>query len=297
MMFFLTGANSSMNKGGTAQNDPTKSLGGYVSTTPVPNGELNAMFDIISAFTLEKRQRETLGIALINKLDKPVNNVTMSIVTTKENIASFRIAAVPLSVDMAMEKIPNRYALPMVGEFHKADFIRAYVDLKVNRPAEKGEQIVITPMNIIIDVEEGGIDGTFDAFKNAFYNEDNYDVVRVSEDVFRIVRTDEKIVVDEELGYYTDGVFNGEFLGTMKNGATGVVTLIDDEHTLQPGQGIGIWLQRDISNYKPLSNEQLLENYKKKVVLSQDEQVELVTNYDIVEQTNYNEDYDHEDYS
>ena len=297
MMYFLTGAQSSIKKGGSPQNDTSKSLGGYVSTTPVPNGELNAMFDLISQMTLEKRQPETIAIALVNQLDKPVNNVTMKVVTTVDNIASFKIAAVPINAEMAMEKIPNRYALPMVGNFYNADFIRAYVDLKVNRPAEAGEQIVITPMNIIVDVEEGGMEGTFDAFVNAFYNEDNYDVVRVSDNVFRIVRTDEKIVVNEQLGYYTDGIFNGEFLGVMKNGKTGEVVLIDNEHTLLPGKAIGIWIQRDISKYKPLSDQKLIENYKNKVFVNQQENIELVTNYNVVEETNYNEEYDHEDYS
>ena len=297
MMYFLTGAQSSLTTGGSPQNDTSKSLGGYVATTPVPNGELNAMFDLISQMTLEKRQTETIAIALVNQLDKPVNNVTMKVVTTVDNIASFKIAAVPINAEMAMEKIPNRYALPMVGNFYNADFIRAYVDLKVNRPAEAGEQIVITPMNIIVDVEEGGMEGTFDAFVNAFYNENEYDVVRVSDNVFRIVRTDEKIVINEQLGYYTDGIFNGEFLGVMKNGKTGEVTLIDNEHILLPGKAIGIWIQRDISKYKPLSDQKLIENHKNKVFVNRQENIELVTNYNVVEETNYNEEYDHEDYS
>lgn len=297
MMYFLTGANSSINKGGVPQNDPTKSLGGYISTTPVPNGELNVLFDLISAFTLEKNKRETIGIALVNRLDKPINNLTLSVVTEKENVASFKVAAVPIGNDMSMEKIPNRYAIPMIGEFYKADFIRAFVDLKVNRPAESGEQIVINPLNVVIDVEEGGIEGTFNAFVDAFYNEDFYKVIRVSEDVFRIVRTDEEIIVGEHFSYYSDGVFSGKFLGEMKNEETGVVIIIDNEHFLQPGQAVGIWIQRDIKRCKKITDSELIENYKKKVVLNQVEEVELVTNYNVVEQTNYNEEYDHEDYS
>lgn len=296
-MYFLTGAQSSIKKGGSPQYDPSRSLGGYISETPVPSGELNSLFDVISSYTLEKHLTETIGIALVNLLDKPVTNVTMKIVTTKENIGSFKVAAVSIDGDMAMERIPNRYALPIIGEFHKADFIRAYVDLKVLQPAESGEQIVITPLNKIINVEEGGMEGTFDAFVLAFYNDENYDVVRMSDNVFRIVRRDEKIVVDEHLEYYTDGIFSGEFLGDMKTIEHGEVTIIDNEHELRPGEAVGLWIQRDVSGYRPLSNQKLIENFKNKVYKSEVENIEIVTDYEEVEEENYNEEYDHNDYS
>ena len=46
MILYLTGANTSLRKSSEApQTDTAKSLGGYVSSTPVPSGELNALFD------------------------------------------------------------------------------------------------------------------------------------------------------------------------------------------------------------------------------------------------------------
>ena len=48
MMLYLTGATASLNKGGVAQDDPMKSLGGYISLSPVPNGAINTLFDYIS---------------------------------------------------------------------------------------------------------------------------------------------------------------------------------------------------------------------------------------------------------
>lgn len=298
MLYFLTGVNSSLTKGGVSQPDPTKSLGGYISTTPVPNGEFNALFDLISSFTLEKRKRETMGIAIINKLDKPINNLTIKIVVKESNIASFKIAAVPIGDDMAMEKIPNRYASPMVGEFHSANFQRAYIDLKVLRPAESGEQIAIYPINKIVDVEESGMEGTFDAFVSEFYNDDEYEVIRISDNVFRIACRDERIVNNEEFSYLSDGVFSGEFIGVMKNNEVGEVTIIGEEDKLYPGKAVGIWLQREVANYKKKSNEKLIEDYKKKVVVEQNEEVELVTNYNIVEENNYNpEEYNPRNYS
>lgn len=297
MMYYLTGANSTLNKGGSPQNDASKSLGGYISTTPVPNGELNIIFDLLSVFTLEKKRKETIGIALINKFDKPVTNVTLKVVTKSDNVASFKVAAVPIGDDMAMEHIPNRYALPIMADFYSANFERAYVDLKITRPANAGEQIVLQPIGRVIDVEDGGMEGTFDAFVAAFVDDEHREVIRVSDNVFRIARTDEKIIENVAYSYYTDGVFSGEFLGVMKNRKTGEVTLINENEMLLPGKAIGIWIQRDITNYKPLNDKQLLENYKNKVHLNEEEDIELVTNYNIVEQKNYNQEYSQENYS
>ena len=123
MIIFLTGAESSLVKSEVApQNDAGKSLGGYVSSTPVSSGEVNALFDLISSYTLEKRKRETIALGLVNKLSQAVTNVTLKIVVDKENLATFRVAAVALNNSMAMEKIANRYAEPMSAEFHNADF-------------------------------------------------------------------------------------------------------------------------------------------------------------------------------
>ena len=123
MILYLTGANTSLRKSSEApQTDTAKSLGGYVSSTPVPSGELNALFDLISAYTLEKKPRETIAVALINKLTQSIKDVTLKIVVEKDNIATFKVAAVALSESLSMEHIANRYAEPMAAEFHKVDF-------------------------------------------------------------------------------------------------------------------------------------------------------------------------------
>ena len=162
MIIFLTGAESSLVKSEVApQNDAGKSLGGYVSSTPVSSGEVNALFDLISSYTLEKRKRETIALGLVNKLPQAVTNVTLKIVVDKENLATFRVAAVALNNSMAMEKIANRYAEPMSAEFHNADFQRASVDIEITNPASAGEEIALYPFNVSFEVSEGGIEGTW----------------------------------------------------------------------------------------------------------------------------------------
>ena len=132
-MIYLTGAQAPLTKSGGAspQSDVNKSLGGYVSSTPVPNGALNVVFDLISSYTLDKRTPETLAFALINKFDKPVKDVELKLVTDEGNLAMFKIAAVAVdSETMAMEHIANRYEQPINAQFHDASFYRAAVDVQ-----------------------------------------------------------------------------------------------------------------------------------------------------------------------
>lgn len=284
MMLYLTGAQTSRVKSKeNPQNDPSKSLGGYISSTVIPNGYLNELWDTISQLTLQKRLKETLGFGLINELDVPVKNVQLKIVTTKENIASFRVAAVGVSMeDYAMQQIKNRYQEPLYGEFHNADFERASVDIKILTPATQGEQIALYPFNIVIDVTENGIEGTWAAFENAFYNDETYCVSKVSENVFRIAYKDETVLEEPiSCSYLSDGSFTAQFEGEMKNGKTNSVTLISDEDTFQPQEAIGIWLQRDINPTAYPSNERILENFKNKVEPKTVEDVEIIISYDL----------------
>lgn len=300
MMIYLTGANTSLAKSSeAAQTDPAKSLGGYISSTPVPNGELNVLFDLISSFTLEKKKKETIALALVNKLDQAVNNVTLKVVVGNENLATFRVAAVKPDSSLAMEHIANRYAEPLAADFYSADFQRASVDIEITNPASVGEEIVLYPFNVIVGVEESGIEGTWNAFENAFSNDETYDVVRISENRFRVLRKDERVLPEPlTCSYVSTEGFSCNFLGKFTNGAVGEVTIIDEDSQLNPGEAIGLWIQRDLKKYKYPTNQQLIEDYKNKVIKEIIETAELVISYNILNsENNYSDDYNKESYS
>ena len=300
MMIYLTGANTSLAKSSeAAQTDPAKSLGGYISSTPVPNGELNVLFDLISSFTLEKKKKETIALALVNKLDQAVNNVTLKVVVGNENLATFRVAAVKPDSSLAMEHIANRYAEPMAADFYSADFQRASVDIEITNSASAGEEIALYPFNVVAVVEESGIEGTWNAFENAFSNDETYDVVRISENRFRVIRKDESVLPEPlTCSYVATEAFSCNFLSKFTNGAVGEVTIIDEDSQLNPGEAIGLWIQRDLKKYKYPTNQQLIEDYKNKVIKETIETAELVISYNIINaEDNYSDDYNQEAYS
>lgn len=277
MMLYLTGAQNSLRKSeNNPQTDPSLSLGGYVSSTPAPNSALNAMFDVISSYTKENCVNETIALGLINTTGESVSNVRLKFICHPEDDAFFRVAAVPLSEDYSMERITNRYQEPIIGEFFDATFYRASVDVKVLNPATLGEEIYLTPFDVEVYVEEGGIEGTWKAFENAFENDEDFKVIRVSRDVFRIEAKFDDIVNSECSFYATDG-FNCEFSGNFMNLKDNEVELTS---TMSKGDGIGLWIQRVIKKKKNKSNEELIKDYMNGVIEENKEVIELSLTYD-----------------
>lgn len=279
MMLYLTGAQASLTKtgGDSPQTDANKSLGGYVSSSQVPNGAFNVLFDLISSYTLENNPIETIGIALINKFDTKVTDVELKMVVGEDNIADFKIAAVAVSSDLSMEHIANRYQQPINAEFYDASFTRASVDVKIDNQAIAGEEIAFYPMNVTVEVKESGIEGTWNAIRDAFDEDDVYVAKRTGEDSFRIERRDEEVVSEPlACSYISTEHSSFTFIGKLTNKKNNTVLLSEE---LQPNECIGIWIQRTIKKNKSASNEEILENYKNHIIPSTEEEVDLVVNY------------------
>ena len=102
-----------------------------------------------------------------------------------------------------------------------------------------------------------------------------------------------------ECSYIATAGFSARFDGEMRNGTTNEVVLVENGIELAPNSGIGLWIQRDLKNYRYPSNMQLIEEFKKKVVHEEEETAEIVIDYDLVpvEQDHYSDSaYNQEDY-
>jgi len=299
MMIYLTGSSSSLVKSGGdfLQNDPMRSLGGFVSSSPVPNAAVNGIFDLISSLTLEKRQKEVVGICLINKFEFPVKNVTLKIIGDDTNLAEFRVAAVSVGPDLFMEKIANRYQEPIQAEFCSASFFRAGVNIKIEKPAAVGETFVLYPFDIMCEVSFEGLYGTYSAIDSAL-EDTEYTVKRLTDDTLRIERTDEAVVsVPEVCSFITDGELVLQFDGTYQNKADNTVALTNEDEPFLSGSAIGLWIQRIIKKSSNKTDETLFAEYKAKTINNTSEEVEFVLEYDLIETENFNKDYQQESYS
>lgn len=286
MMLYLTGAANSLAKSQDApQIDVSKSLGGYISSSIVPNGSVNALFDIISLHTLKDKPQETIAIALINKFEDDVENVTVKMVTRKNYVGKFKVAAVSVGDDFCMEHIDNRYAEPMQAEFHDVDFYRAQVTAEIKNPCTVGEFIYFDPFDVTVEVKKEGLEGTMEAILTTFAADSNYQAIKLSSNEFSIVSRDENAV--ETPLECTALCLNGEILfkdtyKTEKNNES----LVAD--VLHPNEAIGFWIQRTIVP-ENLTNEEILENYNKGVVSEQVEDIEFIIDYDIANDNQIND--------
>lgn len=280
MMLYLTGATSSVKKSeDVAQTDVSKSLGGYISSSSVPNGSLNALFDSVSLKTIKDKPKETICIGLVNEFEQLVRNVSLKIVSGQDDICRFKVAAVLADKNLCVEHIPNRYSEPINAEFHDATFYRASVDVEIEESAVAGESISFEPFSVIAYIERGGIEGTWEGINKAFYNDETYCVRRLTETKFRIERMDDtKVSEPFSCSILSTENANLSFSGKFSNKKDNEVIITEQ---LKPCEGIGIWIQREISNFVERSDKDLLKDYDEKKELEKVENVEVVIDYDL----------------
>ena len=281
MNLYLTNANISVidSGGNSPQVLPSNSLGGFISSTLVPNNSLNELFDIISKTTLSEGAVETVGICLKNNLDN-VAKAKIKILTDNLNIGKYKIAVVEIDEEaVMMEKIQTRYDLPQNGEFVNVDLYKASVDVNIVTCGKVGEEFTILPFGISGEILEPTYDGVYNAVKLAFVEFKEYEVRRLNEKNFRIERVDETIdEFDCEL-VTTDSLelsFSGKFKNAVDN--TGYIS----EEPIENGKMYGIWIQREIQKETPMPDADLIAFYENKNVIEILEKVELIIEYDLL---------------
>ena len=138
--YYYTGADAY----NAAQTDKDKSLGGYVSSSPLPNDIVGALFGDISNYTISNKLRETKAVVLKNQTGSDATSIT----TWFENLSThpyinLEIAAVSLYEDttctpskFSMEQIINMRATPISATFYSPSEVGSAVGLGDLAPGE-----------------------------------------------------------------------------------------------------------------------------------------------------------------
>ena len=103
------------------QQKPSQSLGGYKSSSPVPNSALGNLFSDLSLLTLEKNLPEYLGLVLKNERDNSVSNIKIWINNPVNNLCKYKLAVVELSSVNSFEMLPSINSKPLYAEFYDVD--------------------------------------------------------------------------------------------------------------------------------------------------------------------------------
>jgi hypothetical protein len=118
MRFYYTGASDHL----AVQKDARMSLGGYVSSTSVPNGAERMLFGDISDYTIKRNPEET--IVLKNEVVS-MSNLKIWIESPATPFCTYAIGVVAPSMDekgrVLFEKLESNDAIPYYTELAPAD--------------------------------------------------------------------------------------------------------------------------------------------------------------------------------
>jgi len=162
------------------QTDFRKSLGGKISSTEIPNGRINNLFDDVSLLSNYEEFTDIKGIFLKNTLGKAVSNVCLYTLSSNVN-DTFELAAV--SVDQnkpAMEVLRSSRDLPYYSDFVSPKDVKTYSVVKVSGNVVPGNIITIVNKNITAPTDK--IPDLIQAIQTTFYNDPIYSIVTNSSD-------------------------------------------------------------------------------------------------------------------
>lgn len=135
MRFFYTGSL----KPDQEQPKPANSLGGYMSSSVVPNEVVGSMFSEASYISIVKKQKQIRCFALKNNDSVSVSDITMQFDFNDDTLYDFFIGvSIPTSDDcgLILDSIPNDFATP-----YSIDFTQV----------ESGDIISLTGITILAD--------------------------------------------------------------------------------------------------------------------------------------------------
>ena len=117
MKLYYTGAQGS----DLIQKDPSRSLGGYLSSTPIQNSLENTLFTDLSMNTRSHPRREVRMIALKNTLGFSVDNLKIRFALDALSVCNYKFAVVLPTINSkgnpVFEQIDSDRALPYHAEF------------------------------------------------------------------------------------------------------------------------------------------------------------------------------------
>ena len=100
---------------------PDLSLGGYKSSTPIPNASNSNLFSDVSIYSVYSDKEEYIGIAVKNESSSKLENVNLWFNVPEDSQIEVEVAATIPNESGMVETIPNTFSRPMYSEFFSAN--------------------------------------------------------------------------------------------------------------------------------------------------------------------------------
>lgn len=111
------------------QKQPRFSLGGFISSTVVPNNSIENLFGDITPYTIRNNRDEYIAVMLKNTTGSTATGVTIWFEYPTIQRYKLLIAAVTPNANGEIEHIDNQYSQPYNATFYEADGVGNAVNI------------------------------------------------------------------------------------------------------------------------------------------------------------------------
>lgn len=175
------------------QDSPSKSLGGYVSSSIVPNDVINNLFSDIYWYDLKNNLKHIRVIAFLNTTDETIDDFTVHVNSHEDNVSKLKIGIIKNAVDEEcdvkyFETLPNSTAIPQYVGLEECE--GSVNSLMLNDIPPKHYVGIFIQRELIPDKnpEVDGKDGvSCDAMHDKFNADPTGEIHEIHKDEFEIV--------------------------------------------------------------------------------------------------------------
>lgn len=121
----------------TPQQKANQSLGGFKSSSLVPNSSFGSLFSDISSLFIERDLPEYIGIILINEMEVESTDIKLWISRDVDSICKYKVSVVELNSRNEMEMLPSINSKPLYAEFYEANSIDSAINIPPMLPNEQ----------------------------------------------------------------------------------------------------------------------------------------------------------------
>lgn len=234
----------------TKQTDASDSLGSFMSSTQVPNGRVNSVFNDVSIYGKMIGGKECIGVFLYNDTKDTVNNVSMyqiysALFGKKNNQCKFEYAVTePMINDISgaiqMELIANTKDEPYNVEWFEPTSKRENAIVKLILSGVEGD--VISILDVEIELTGNDIISLMNDIILGFKDNSDFNVQKVNDtDIFferkELIGTGELIeLITPGTAYFASKNFSGFDDGS--------ILLVEE---LESKKALGIWIKRTVT--------------------------------------------------
>lgn len=243
MVLLFSGANHK----DSMQREAKKSLGGYISSTPVPNKKLNSLFSEISSYDLsDEGGFEVIAIFLKNDSKEPMINIEIESFSQRVlgddlNLCDFEFSISELSEKGGIELIGSPQEEPYYVNWFKCESSYEDCIIELKHQGNVGEEF------FIFDLE-----GKFEGFT---FEDSIRDILKVLNDSGEFIATNiksgfihiirkEHVITNANSNFVSSGDARIKEDVNLSNGKDGKVIIYDE---LLPNDSLGIWIKRTVN--------------------------------------------------